>query len=314
MQKQEMKQQSEKPANASTSSNDSELLGMLLVFIGSACWGFSATCVSFLTDRCGVDVLWLADTRLFFAGALFLVAALIHDRSRITALFKSKSLVAHLIAYALIAVVLMQISYMNAIKYTNAGTALLLMETSVPIVLVYECLVARRPPSAFELVAIALAFAGVLAIATQGNLGSLGINALGLVFGLLAAVANAGYILLSKRLVSACGTLATNAAGMLVAAVVLAPFGRPWQVPPEMDTAGWIAFAAIILVGTMLAYGAFSRGVTSAGTVKASLIGVFEPVSGAACSALWLGTIFSSWDLIGGVLIIAMMIMVALRK
>lgn len=291
-----------------------ELWGMLLVFLGATFWGFSATCVSFLVDRNGVSVPWLADTRLFVAGALFLVAALVRDRGRFASLARNRRLMGQMLLYAIVAVVMMQIGYMNSIKYTNPGTALLLLELSVPMVLVYECARDGRKPTLIEVVAILFAMAGVTCIATQGTVGSLGINPLGLMYGLMSAVANAGYILLSARLVRECGALVTNAVGMLVAAVILMPFGQPWNVPAQMDPTGWLVFAGIVLVGTMAAYGVFSVGVTWSGTVKASLLGVFEPVSGAVISAVWLGTVFSGWDMLGGALIIAMMVMVALKR
>lgn len=291
-----------------------ELRGMFLAFLGASCWGFSASCVSFLVDRSGIDVLWLADTRLFVAGSLFLVAAFVRDRDKLRVLARDRALIGQIVAYALVAVVLMQVSYMYAIKFTNPGTALFLLELSVALVLVYECVRARRAPVAFELIALGLALVGVLCIATQGNIGALGISALGLVFGILAAIANAGYIVIPVRLVRECGTLWVNALGMLLAAVLLLPFGRPWEVPANMDGTGWAVFAAIVLVGTMLAYVVFLMGVRDAGTVKAGLIGVFEPVSGVIISALWLGTAFSLWDFLGGAAIVAMMVLVALKK
>ena len=291
-----------------------ELRGMLFAFIGASCWGFSASCVSVLVDGNGVGVVWLADTRLFVAGSLFLVAALVRNPNGFKVLVRDRALMAQAVAYSLVAVVLMQVGYMYAIKFTNPGTALFLLELSIALVLVYECLRARRKPRGLELAAIVLALVGVLSIATQGNVGSLGISPLGLVFGLMAAIANAGYIVIPVRLVRECGTLVTNAVGMLLAAVLLLPFGRPWEVPAAMDAQGWLVFAAIVLVGTMFAYVIFLKGVTDAGTVKASLIGVFEPVSGVIISALWLGTAFSMWDFIGGAAIVAMMVLVALSK
>lgn len=290
------------------------LRGLFLVFLGATFWGFSATCVKCLTERNDASVLWLADTRLFVAGVLFLVAALVLDRDKFRVLLQSRALIVQMVGYVLIAVVLMQIGYMASIKYTNPGTALLLLELSIPMVLVYECIRAKRSPTKLEGAAIVLAFAGVTAIATQGNIGSLGISPLGLLFGLMSAVANAGYILLSARLVRECGALVTNAIGMLFGAILLAPWGQPWDVPAGMDGTGWIVFAGIVLIGTMAAYAAFSTGVTMTNTVTASLVGVFEPVSGAVISALWLGTVFSGWDLLGGALIIAMMVMVALHR
>ena len=111
-----------------------ELRGVLYAILGASCWGFSGTCVSYLVDKNQVDIPWLACTRLIVAGLLFLAVAFVRDRDKFSVLFHDRRLMAHTLLYTLLAVVLMQISYMSGIKYTNAGTTLLLLEVSVPIV------------------------------------------------------------------------------------------------------------------------------------------------------------------------------------
>ena len=298
----------------SKADRSQELKGLFFAALGASCWGFSGTCVSYLVGLNEVDIPWLACVRLIVSGLLFLVIALIRDRDKFAMLFHDRGLIVRTILYTLLAVVLMQISYMTSIKYTNAGTTLLLLEISIPIVLVVECIRGRRLPRPVEVLALALAFAGVLSIATQGQLGSIGINPLGLFWGLLSAVANASYILLSVKVVEKCGSLVLNGVAMTLGAILLAPLAHPWDSAVMLDFAGWIVFAAIVLVGTMFAYAIYLRGIALCGTVKASLVGVAEPISGTVISALWLGTVFSGWDFLGGALIIAMMIIVALKK
>jgi len=304
----------EKNTSSSKPNRSRELRGVLYAVIGASCWGFSGTCVSYLVDKNQVDIPWLACTRLFVAGLLFLVISFVRDRDKFAILFRDRKLVAHTVLYTLLAVVLMQISYMSGIRYTNAGTTLLLLEVSVPIVLVVECVRGQRLPRPVESLALVLAIGGVICIATQGNLGSIGINPLGLMWGLLSAVANASYILLSVKVVEKCGSLVLNGVAMTLGSIMLAPIAHPWDSAVALDTSGWIVFFAIVLVGTMFAYAIYLRGIAYCGTVKASLVGVAEPISGTVISALWLGTVFSGWDLLGGALIIAMMIIVSLSK
>lgn len=301
----------DEPVGQTEPSSSRARLGVLLAFLGAACWGFSATCVSWLTTRANVDVMWLANMRVIIAGTLFMAIALIRDRRSVARLFTDRVLRRHLLAYTAIGVILVQASYMAAIKYTNPGTALLLQETGVPLIVAIECIRLRRRPSAREIAGLALACVGVVLIATQGDPTTLAINPLGLFWGLVAGASIAGYNLISVRMIRECGAFATNGAAMVIAAVILTPIMRPWEGAASLDGAGWLVLLGVTIVGTFIAYAAYLRGVADAGPVKASLIGVFEPISGAFFSAVWLGTVFSTWDFLGGIAIIVMMVIVA---
>lgn len=286
--------------------------GIFFCFIGAASWGFSGACISWLTTYTNADVVWLATLRLLIAGALFLVLALIRRRDALKHLFTTPHLILQLVVYTLIGVILLQISYMAAIKLTNTPTAMLLQESSAAFVLVYTCLREKRSPVLPEIIALCLAAFGILCIATQGDPTSLSISIPGLVWGLLSGVAYAGYMVIPVRLNRECGILTVNATSLLLGGIILTPFVQPWKGTVHLDLNGWLVLAGVIAVGTMLAYFVFMRGVLEAGTVRASLIAIFEPVSGAIIAALWLGTTLSVWDLVGGIAILAMMAVAAL--
>lgn len=299
---------------ATKSDRRRELRGVLLALLGATCWGFSATCVSWLTTRAGMDVLSLANMRMLCTGAAFTAYAFARHREQVMHLVRDRGLVLRLVLHTAVGVLTIQISYMYAIAYTNPATALLLQETGVPFILVLACIGARRLPTRPEAVALVLAVFGIVAISTQGSFTNLAINPAGLAWGLVAGASLAGYNLIPVRLLRECGSIVTNGLAMLLASLVLMPVARPWEAPVALDAMGVFAFVGVVVVGTMVAYGVYLRGVVDAGPVKASLVGVFEPVSGAAFAAVWLGYALSPWDWIGGAAIIAMMVIVALRK
>ncbi len=290
--------------------NAKRLRGILLVFAGAGLWGFSANCVSWLTTY-GIDVLWLGNMRLLCAGLCFLALALIFERSTLGVLFRKPRLMGRMVAYTLFGVILMQVSYMLAIKYTNPGTALLLQECGVPMVMLYTCLRKRTRPTGPETIALILAVLGILLISTQGDIRTLDISPQGLFWGICAGVALAAYNIIPPKLISECGLFSTNAISMLLGAVMLTPFVRPWESAVAITSEALLVLAGVIVLGTLLAYMLYLKGLMDAGPVDASLIGVFEPVSGAVIAAIWLGTVFSGWDILGGIAIIAMMIIVA---
>ncbi|MDO4502662.1 MAG: DMT family transporter [Coriobacteriia bacterium] len=287
------------------------LRGVLLALLGAVCWGFSATCVSYLTTNYQVDVVWLAFARTAISGPLFLLIAFATDRQRLMALPKDLPMLGQLVAFALIGVVMIQVTYMSAVQHLGAGNALLLQETGLVLIMLFTCVRGRRLPTGTEAASLLLALFGTAAIATQGNLGGLGISAVGLAWGLAAGVALAGYNILPVRLLDKYGSFITNGSSMLLAACMLAPFAHPLESAPRMPWDGWLVFAGVVLVGTVVAYVVYLQGVKEAGPVKASLVAVFEPVSGMAISCLWLGSVVSPADLVGCAAIVVMMVLVA---
>ena len=80
-----------------------------------------------------------------------------------------------------------------------------------------------------------------------------------------------------------------------------------WSNPPALDAGGLEMLAVFVLIGSFLAYLLYMQGVKNVGSMRAGLIGTVEPVSATVTSAILLGTAFAPTDIVGFVLIIAMM-------
>ena len=285
--------------------------GIVFAVLGALFWGFSGTCASVLTTGYGAGVFWIVCMRLVTAGPIFLLVALIFHRNRLFALLRNPRMLAHALAFAVVGVILVMYSYTASIKFTNTGTALLLQQLGLPIIMLFACLRARRFPARREALALVLALLGATCIATQGSFTSLAISEIGLFWGLVSALALAGYNLLPMRLLDEYGSFVTNGVGLTMGVIVVVPYVRPWENAPSLPVGGWVVLGCIILFGTVAAYVMYLQGVKDAGPVKASLIAVLEPVSGMAISAAWIGDVISSWDILGCVLICAMMVLVS---
>lgn len=287
------------------------LRGVVMATIGAACWGFSATCAGYLMGTFGVEVTWLAFARLIIAGPIFIAVALIANREKLLSLFKSPRMLLQTLLFALVGVVAMQITYMTAIGLNGPGTALLLQETGLIVIMAVTCIRQHRVPTKRELIALVLALFGTATIATQGQVGALGISPLGLLWGLLAGLALAGHNVIPVELLKNHGSIVCNGVAMTLGAIMLLPAAHPVSSFPTMPIEGWLAFAAIVAIGTLLAYFLYLQGIKEAGPVKASLVAVFEPVSGMFFGLVWLGDLISIFDLIGCIAIIAMMLLIA---
>ena len=67
----------------------------------------------------------------------------------------------------------------------GAGTALLLEQLGLVLVMLYLCLKSRRKPYGRELAGLVLALVGAVLISTQGDITTLDIPLIGLIWGLI---------------------------------------------------------------------------------------------------------------------------------
>lgn len=288
--------------------------GIVCALLGGVLWGFSGTCAQLLMTTYEVPALWITCIRMLIAGGLFLLATAVKDWGRLVAVFRDWRSLISIAAFALFGVLLTQVSYLLVIGYTDAGTGTMLEQIGLVFIMLYVCLRTRRLPRLREAAGLVLALIGMVAISTQGNIGSLAIPAEGLAWGLVAALALAFYTLMPAHVLKKWGSLVVTGLAMTFGGVAATLFVRPWTIPVHVEAGMVAAMAAIIVVGTLGAYMLYLQGITDAGPVKASLLCCVEPVSAMVISAVWLGTPVTVFDIIGCALILGMVFLVTQRE
>ncbi len=285
--------------------------GVALVLLGATCWGVNGTISQALMSGYGVDPIWLTTVKQLGSFWLFLLGARVVTPGRLTEVAHDRRALLRILGCSITTIILLQVSYMQAILWTNSGTATVLQSLNLLMVLAYVCVRLRRAPKRREVAGIALAFVGVYLLATGGNPTTLVLPAQGLAWGLLTALGQSLLSIVPVRLVERWGNLVVNGLSFLFAGVVLAVFCRPWERVPSLDAAGCALLAASVLVGTFGAYVFYMQGLKAVGSLKATMLGTAEPVVAALTSALLLHTSFSPTDLAGFALIIAMVFVTA---
>lgn len=287
--------------------------GIVCALLGGIFWGFSGNCGEVLMHAFDAPAEWLTPLRMMIGGAFFLAFSAFVDRRRLIDAAKDGRMLFRMVLFGIFGVMMMQYSYLCAIDHAGAGTALTLEQLNVVFVMAWLCLRDKRPPRPRELAGVVLAFAGVVVIATQGDLTVLNVPLLGLVWGIASAVATAFYNLLPQRPLERYGTCVVNGYGMVFGAIACSALMRPWSYEVELPPEGWLVFAGLVGVGTIAAYFLYIQGVKDAGPMRASLLACSEPVAGTFIAAVWTGSAVSIWDVIGLVLIIAMVCLVTER-
>ena len=288
--------------------------GIVFAALGGICWGFSGTCAQLMTSGFGVPVSWITCVRLLLAAVIFLVVCGVREPRNLLAALRDVRSLGRIAAFALLGVLLTQVSYLSAISYTNAGTGTVLERLGLIVIMVYVCLRMRRLPRIREAAGLVLAIGGTVLIATKGNLGSLAIPAEGLFWGIISAFALAFYTLLPGKVLEKWGSFIVTGLAMLIGGAVATVAVQPWTIPVEVSPELAGVMFAMIIVGTFAAYLFYLQGITDAGPVRAGLVGCVEPVSATVISAVWLGTPVGVVDVVGCAMIIGMVFLVTERE
>ena len=213
--------------------------------------------------------------------------------------------------YAIFGLAACQITYMGAIRESNAGTGTVLQYLGLILIVVWVCLTHRRWPRASEVIAIVLAVSGTFLLCTHGSLDSFVITPTALAWGAVAALTLATYTLLPARLIAAYGADVVVAYGLLIAGACVGVVGRVWRFDITWTPDVVLAMFITVVLGTAVAFTAYLWGVDRIGPVKASLIGSLEPIAATAFSALAMGSSYTGTDIVGMALIVGAVVTIS---
>ncbi len=146
--------------------------GTVLVVLAAIAWGISGVSGQFLMKQ-GISVYLLTSLRLLISGLLLIGVIIWQQPQQVKAILEDKKMLVGIFGFSICGLLLNQFSYLQAIHYTNAGTATVLQYMAPVLVLTIICFKNRSLPTIGELAAILLAILGTFVIATHGQLGNL---------------------------------------------------------------------------------------------------------------------------------------------
>lgn len=288
------------------------LKGTLLTVVAGIAWGLSGTSGQYLMAH-RISALVLTNLRLLIAGGILMLLAYATAKDRMLAFLKDRKSLLSLLIFALIGLFLNQFAYLTAIQETNAGTATVLQYVCPVGILIYSCIKDKVAPTLGEIISIIFAIGGTFLIATHGQLDQLSMTPAGLFWGLFSALTYALYIILPIALIKKWGSSLVIGVGMVIAGLVALPFTGVLQtaIPTSLDFL--LAFAGIILIGTVFAYTAFLKGASLIGPVKSSLLASIEPISAVFFAFLIMNEQFYPIDFLGMAMILIAVTLISLK-
>ncbi len=201
-------------------------------------------------------------------------------------------------------------SYFTALTLAPAGTVALLLYTYPALVTILSVAVLRHPIRVREMLALGLAFAGiVLVVGFQP-----GGQGWGIFWALMAALIYSTYIIVGTAALR--HTDSTTAAALISAAAAVtyaaAVLHRGLQLPGT--AAGWAAVVCIAVISTVLATVTFFAGLKRIGPVQASMLSMAEPVVTLVFSCLLLGETLTGAKVAGGLLVVGAGLLLAYKR
>ena len=288
------------------------LKGTLFTVIAGIALGLSGTSGQYLMVH-GISALVLTNIRLIVAGLLLVLLSYIKSKEQFLAFLKDKSSLFSLLLFSLFGLFLNQLAYLSAIHETNAGTATVLQYVCPVGILAYTCIKDKVAPTIAEILSMILAIGGTFLIATHGQMDQLSMTPAGLFWGLFSALTYALYIILPIKLIQKWGSILVIGVGMTISGFVAVPFTGINDASLPMSFDVFLAFAGIILIGTVFAYTVFLKGASMVGPVKSSLLASIEPISAVFFAFMIMGDIFYPVDFLGMAMILLAVTIISLK-
>lgn len=283
-------------------------LGLIIAVVAGLSFGMSGALIKPLLEA-GWSPAAAVTARVLIGGIVLSPAAAFQLRGRWAALWRARWRV---LAMGLIGVAGTQLCYFASLERIPVGTAILI-EYLAPLMLVgFVWVTSRRMPRLVVLVGSVVAVVGLVLVVSPGGGG---LDPLGLVFALLAAIGCAIYFVVAARPSEGLPPVAFAAAGLLLGGVVLGVAGAVHAVPFAATFGTTRLFGAVVpwfvpliivgVIATAVAYATSIAASEMLGSRLASFAGLLEVVAAAFYAWILLGEGLSIPQLIGGVLILA---------
>jgi drug/metabolite transporter (DMT)-like permease len=199
-------------------------------------------------------------------------------------------------------------SYFTALNYASASLVSLILYVYPALVTMISVLFLREKLTPKKIIALALALGGCAMILGLDGSG----DPRGMLLALAAAAIYSVYIVGGSRIIKGGMAIQSSAVIMLSAALVFGVSVAAGGFEPPRSAAGIAAILAIALISTVAAIWSFFSGLERIGPTNTSLVSTLEPVVTVAGSFLFLGERLSPANGVGGVLILAALVITAL--
>ncbi len=288
--------------------------GYALVLLAVACFVLNAGVARVVLTN-GVSATELSAIRAVGTATVLLLVVLLTGRRHTLRVHRSE--VVPIVAYGVIGVALLHMTYFVAIERLPIGLALLLEYLAPLLVALWVRVVRREQVRATLWPALGLSLTGLALVAQVGGAAT-DLDPIGLAAGLGAAVCFATYFLVGERLVVHRDPVSTTFWGFVVASVLWSVVvgwwtpladaaGRTATLPPALGSVTVplvLLVAWVVLLGTLVPFAAATAALRHLPATTVTVVAILEPVGAALLAWWWFDESLTAAQMLGVALVL----------
>ena len=288
--------------------------GVFCGIMTGVCWGLSGVFSQYLFENTHMQSDWFVAVRMLVSGLCMLIFSLITKREEIRSLFGNKRDFVRCIFSGVIGTMMFQFACYGAVQRSNAATAIVLQYLCPVMVMIYICVKRHKIPEKYELIAFALAIAGIFLISTHGNINELIISKEALIWGIGCAFFMMLGTILPEPLYDRYSTQTITSVSLFFGGIVAGIMINPVKNSPALDDKAVAVLLVAVVCGSIIAYFVYGITIKQVGSARASLFACSEIPSATILSVLLLGSHFTLMDLVGFTLIGSTIFILSAKK
>ena len=271
-----------------------------MVATASTLFGLNGNLSRLLFDD-GVSPVTLVEFRMLIGAICLLGVLIIGQRKGLKVPRRSWGWI---VAFGL-SLAMVTFTYFMAISRLPLAIALVIQFTAPAWMVLGVAIWRRRLPSAYILAALGLTFGGVVLLTGLWRAGLSGLDAIGLLYCLLAVITYIVYLLLGRQVGKSLPSLTSTAYGALVASIFWFSVQPPWAIPANTWTPYHLVL--IFLVGVIGMAIPFSLVLGSLRRIDATRVGIasmLELVAAGVIAYFWLDQRLDWLQILGCLLVV----------
>lgn len=289
---------------------DQRLKGMVMAATAAIFWGAMGVAGQYLLQKCNFTALDLISIRMLLAGGLFVAIEIYLQKSKaITFMFNLKN-AWDLFIYTL-TIIGTQLTFFVCIQYSNAAFAAVLTATVPLWVMLFMVIFQHKTLTKKELLCGLIAVVGVFLVVSGGSFKNFDISTIGLLAGLGSGITGAAYVMLPQKLIKRVGSGLATSWALLFTGLSVTLFSHFWAEPLVWTEDSILAYAFIVLFGTVAAFWLFQAAAEIIPADIAGMMETLDPVSSTLLGMMFLGLTVNNWEWFGGFLILGSVVWLA---